>query len=196
MGKGKTLLTTHLAKRYSIINPDSKIYSNYKLKLKSAIYSPFLIFPYTKLENCMLICDDFANLKNLDAFISIISSLSRKKDIEIILTAQYYSMIPLLIRSLSQLIEVNYYNRIDVLKIIITNCDGISKTKYIKEAVKKVKSLYDTKEVVKIPTDNAIIEELKSFNLSKEDLDMNLYFLFKNKNKIDKYSKILTKPIQ
>ena len=103
MGTGKTLGATLYAFEFAKQNPKAKIYANYKIKLKNAIYTPFMFLPFSKLSNCLIICDDFHTLRNLQSFIGVIVNLSRKKDISIIITAQYYTQIPKQIRTLVDL---------------------------------------------------------------------------------------------
>lgn len=192
MGKGKTLFASLYALKYSKDYPNNKIYSNYRLKLPNAVYSPYMILPFSELSECLIICDDFANLSNLNSFVTIISSLSRKLDIDIILTCQYYTMIPPIIRVLGKFVEVNYVKEKDILECVLIDQDGMKYLVFVQEAVKKAKNLYNTKEVVKMVNDNVILNEIKKMNLKNEDILDNLYYFFKNKTKIDKYFKILT----
>jgi len=192
MGKGKTLWSVLYAKEYSNLYPDNKIYSNFHIQLKNNIYTPFMIFTYNKIENSLIICDDFYNLKNLDFFISIVASLSRKMNLDIIMTCQYYTMVPPLLRMLSVLVDVYYDKNTDTLYSSISDIDKHTRTDVIPNAVKIAKNLYDTNEKVKIITDDAILDELKRFSdFTNEDKITALNMFFKNKQKIEKYKKYL-----
>lgn len=194
MGKGKTMCATLKAKKYARLHPDNIIYSNYTLNLPNAIYTPYLIIPYNNLKKCMLIADDFFNLKNLDSFMSVIVSLSRKKDIDIILTSQYYTMIPPLIRQLSDLYKVKFSKEYNILQVKQIFKNGLSKEYYVKNAIDKVKDIYDTNECVKFITDTNILEEIKRLCIDPKDIELNLNFFFRNQAKIIKYRQILGCP--
>lgn len=191
MGKGKTLWSVIYAMDYAKKYPNNPIYSNFHLDLPNAIYTPFLVLPYNKLEKSLVIGDDFFNVKNLDYFISIIASLSRKADLDIILTCQYYSMIPPILRLLGFWVEVCYNPQQDLLVSSICDMDGNRRDFAVIDAVKKAKKHYDTNEKVRLCTDDAVLDELRRFDYCNEDKIVALNYFFKNKTKIEKYKKLL-----
>ena len=101
-GGGKTCLTVFLARLYNELNPKNNIYANFKLNIENAIYSRFMFLPFSIIEkgNCMIIFDDFYALKNIEQYTSILAVLSRKVNVEILLTIQYYTMAKKELRSL------------------------------------------------------------------------------------------------
>lgn len=181
MGGGKTLFSTLIAKIYSVKYPDREIYANYRLNLPNAIFTPNLFMPLSKIGNCLIIADDFYALKNIDAFIGIIVNLSRKKEIEVIITVQYYTMIQKQIRTLSNyLASVRYYPDSDILTATVINQNNQQKMIMCKNAVSIAKKIYDTNEVVKFYTENQAKKEILKVCSSPDDLDLNLSLYFRN----------------
>ena len=190
MGTGKTLFATNYAVDYQKRNPNNNIFANYNLKLKNFHFTPFMFLPFTKLNNCLLICDDFYALQNLQAFTSIICNLSRKMNLDIILTAQYYTMIPPKIRMLSNYeIRTKYIKSKDILLIAAKTLDGLIKPRMVKNAVKRAKNVYNTNEIVKMPSERVIIGEIERVSTNLDDLEFNLQLFSNNmrtRNRIQK----------
>lgn len=176
MGRGKTLFATSIAKKYSIEYPENKIYANYKLKLPNFVYSPFFFFPLSKIKNSLIIGDDMKALETLNRFTSIVANTSRKLNLEIILTAQYYTMIPPSIRQIFDYQVIPYYTKKnDLLKTWGITPEGKIRKRDFPNAVANVKDLFDTNEVVKVPTEK-IIEYAIMYNSEYlEDLEFNMY---------------------
>ena len=197
MGSGKTLFTTGFALNFSKENPNSKIFSNYKLNtkiIKNAVYSPFMFLPFTELQNSLLICDDFDSLANLKAFTSVIGSMSRKLNLTIILTAQYYTMIPKKLREMSNYeIRTKYEKKTDKLTIVFLEPNNNITVKIIENAVKKLKGLYDTSEIVPIPLKRIIISEIVKVSKTIDDIEYNLFLYTKNESKREKLLKEICK---
>jgi len=197
MGCGKTLFTTGFALDFSKKNPNEKIYSNYKLNksiIKNAIYTPFMFLPFTELQNSLLICDDFDSLANLKAFTSVIGSMSRKLNLTIILTAQYYTMIPKKLREMSNYeVRTQYNKEIDELTIVFLEPNNNVKVKVIKNAVKKLKGLYNTSEIVPIPLKRIIISEIVKISKTIDDIEYNLFLYTKSESKREKMLKEICK---
>lgn len=188
-GSGKTLFTTCYAKDYSDKFPNRKIFSNYKLNLKNAFYHPYMILDYSELDNCLIILDDVYALKNIENFMMIIANYSRKANMMIILTCQYYTMVHKRTRTLS---EFEVQTKVDKInqKLFIGFIDSVNKVNYqvVNNVFEKTKGIYDTTEKVKIPTDRKIIEvmEKKQWN-TLDDLELNLLLYFNNSRKREKY---------
>lgn len=184
MGSGKTMLATLIAKYYSEKYPNRKIFANYQIKLPNFIYSPYMILPFSELKESLLICDDYYALQNTKGFTQVLVNLSRKNDIDIILTAQRDIMIDKTTRMLSTIILKPLFDKKRNLMIIYkqsgSKMDDYEFFRYIRNPIDKIKGFYETKEIVKICYDNAIIEELKKLK-NKEDLQTNINFLYRNK---------------
>lgn len=192
MGGGKTLFSSLKAKEFSKINQNSKIYSNYKLNLPNAVYTPYLFLDYSSLNCDMIICDDIYSMQNLNGFIALIVNMSRKLELEIILTCQYRTMIPPMIRMLSVLTEVQYSKENDILFVIYQKGENLE-LEWAYNAVKEAKNLYDTKEVVNISTQSKIEKEIMKWSKSIEDLEINISLFAKNRLTQDKMFKKLRK---
>lgn len=180
MGGGKTLFATLYAKEYSRMYPKQLIYSNFKLKLPNSTYSPFLLLPFSQLKKCLIIADDYYALQNVGGFVQVVVNLSRKLDIDIIITCQYYTMVTKMLRTLAnELVEVTY----DISQDILLAAFDKSRIYYVENAVKLGKKLYDTKEVVKFPTDTVIEKELLKVSATEEDLELNCQMMIKDSRK-------------
>lgn len=179
MGTGKTLFASNYAVEYRNKYPDNYIYANYKLKLSKFTYTPFMFLNYSELDNALIIIDDIMSIKNFDNFIFIITNWSRKHNLHIILTGQYYTMFKKQTRTLAQFeVQTKYIKDSDTL--LIAFIDGGEKVYYqqIKNAVKRVKDIYDTKEKVPIPNNNKLIQLVKENSKNIDDLETNLSLYF------------------
>ena len=199
MGRGKTLFASLYAKEYSTRFPDRKIYCNYHLNLQNVIYSPCMFLPYKSLEKCLIIYDDIYSSKSLDRLIGIIVNLSRKKDLDIILTGQYYTMIDKRVRILSTEILVQYDKNNDSLEFAVERSKDDDPKQYdfyrIREISKVAKGLYDTNEVVDFSTPMKIREEIKKFSTNIEELEVNVSLYTNNQQKIVKMTKELAEEL-
>lgn len=192
MGCGKTLYTILYTLRWLSLNPDCKIYANLHINLPNAVYTPYMYMPYNKLGKCLIICDDFYTLANLKGFITVMVNMSRKNDITIILTAQYYTMIPPAIRKISQYeVQCQYDEISDVLLFGLIDLDGIINFNYVKDAVKLAKNIYNTNEVVSIPTLKDIAREIIKYSNSEKDYDINLELYSNSESKRNNMRKII-----
>lgn len=170
MGLGKTAFTSLYALQFSKDNPNSMIYANYHLSLKNFIYTPYMFLPFSKLDKCLIIADDFYTLKNLKGFTSTCVNLSRKANLDILLTAQYYTMIPKEIRDLSDELRpfINKINRtLYYVKITPENDYSMGMVNNIFE---KLDGLYDTNEIVKFNRLDKIANEIIKHSSNLEDL--------------------------
>lgn len=191
MGSGKTLFATFYAFLFRMINPVAPIYANYKIDISNFIYSPYFTLPYSTIEKSLaslLIADDIKVLKNLDNFMILISCMSRKRNIDVILTGQYYTMVKKDIRTLADYrVKVNYIKETDVLEYILIDLDDNNYYYEIKDIVKTIGKKFDTNEVVSIANERKIIQEIEKFSYNIDDLESNLDLYIKNKNVYRKY---------
>lgn len=104
-GTGKTATAMFLALLYRLLNSINIIYSNCSINIKNFIFSEFMFLPMDKIKkgNCMLIFDDYKALTSLNNYASVLAVLSRKTNIEVIFTIQYYTHITKEVRELCQL---------------------------------------------------------------------------------------------
>ena len=195
MGKGKTLFASLYAKMYAEKFPTRNIYANYHLNLQNAVFTPCMFLPFRKLKECLIIFDDLYSSKNLARLIGIIVNLSRKQDIEIILTCQYYAMIPKMIRTLSTQILVEFDNTRDQLNVAVEKIIDEDSKSYNFYAIRKIseraKDLYDTNEVVEFSTPTKVCEEIMKFSETIEDLELNVSLYTNNQSKIRSLTKEL-----
>jgi hypothetical protein len=181
MGAFKTSTATIFARAYSEKNAASKIYANFHLLLPNSIFTPFMFLPYSQLDKCLIIADDFYALKNVEGFIAVIVNMSRKLSIDAILTCQYYTMIPKQLRELSTvIISPKYFPDLKTLKL---NCDfkDFQSIMLIEDPISLCKDYYDTTEIVEFPTLSKIKAELLKISKNKDDYELNVQLYTRNK---------------
>lgn len=202
MGRGKTLFATLYALEYSKIYPNSKIYANFRLNLPNVIFTQFGFLPFSELENsdrALIIFDDFLAIKQqISGLLQIIANTSRKLNLDIILTCQYYTMIPKSVRTLSQIVEVIYKKRSDTLFVAfreeITDEKEISWTLFhVPNAVKIAKELYNTKEIVSFASDENLAAEIVKMSKNKEDIEKNIQILSQSSAKRKYFRDLISK---
>jgi len=209
MGSGKTLFATFYALAFNEQNPDAKIYANYKIKLPKIkvgkklkenpnfIYTKYLVLPLseiTRAERSLIIVDDCKVLRNLNYFIEIVSSMSRKAGIDVIITGQYYTMVKRELRTLADYqVKVNYIKKRDVLEVVLIDLNNRNHYYTVHDIVKNIGKLYDTNEIVHIPNDRKINHEIRKFCHTLDDLESNLSLFYKDKRSYDRYLRILRK---
>ena len=178
-GSGKTLFTTNYAKEYSKKFPKNKIYANYKLNLKNAVYNPFMLLNYSELDNCLIIIDDIKGIKNFDYFTTLIANWSRKSHFHILLTGQYIRYFKKSIREMSEFeVQCKYLKKKDILLVAFINPNNKVYYQQIKNAVKRAKKIYDTFEKTPLPTNTNLIEIIKNCSKSVNDIEVNLSLYF------------------
>lgn len=181
MGSGKTLLATIMAYVYYKSNPNNKIYANYSLKLPNFVYTPNLILPFSELRDCLLIVDDIYACQNIKGLVQVIVNLSRKNNVEVVLTAQRDIMIDKTLRILASKILKPILSE-DKSKMIIyeeIEPEKFAYRYYIMNPIQIIQGIYDTNEKVKVVNELDIEESLSK--LSREDILTNIQFLYKNK---------------
>jgi len=198
MGGGKTLFSTNYAIDYESKNPNSSIIANYSLiGFKNFTFTQFGFLPFSKLEKSLIIIDDISAVKNqISGLLQVIANSSRKLDLDIILTAQYYTMIPRSVRELSKLVIVQYDKKSDILFLKVQKSVGHSEamefTKhYVRNAVENAKDRYNTNEIVSFATDKDIVNEIIKISEDKEDIAKNIEFFTQSETKRKKYRKLV-----
>lgn len=183
MGSGKTLFATLYAIEYDRKNPENRIYANYSLKnIKNFVFTQFGFLPFSELENAIIIYDDILSIKQqISGLAQIIANASRKKNLDIIITAQYYTMIPKSIRELSVNFLVQYDKKRDILFVGKERIDEQRKEVvydkyYVRNAVKQSKDYYDTREVVSFASEKDIAREILKYSKTDDDIEKNVQF--------------------
>lgn len=178
-GTGKTLFATNYALEYHNVYPNHKMYGNYNIKLPNYTYSPFMFLKYSEINNALIIIDDVKAIKNFNNFIFLITNWSRKAKLHIILTGQYYTMFTKETRTLAEYeVQCRYLSEIDELIIAWIDLNDNIFIEKINNAVKNVKSLYDTNEKVPIPTETTLLELIEKESTDINDLEVNLSLYF------------------
>ena len=190
-GSGKTLFTTNYAIEYRKKFLKNKIYANYKLNLKNAIYNPFMLLNYSELDNCLIIIDDIKGIKNFDYFTTLIANWSRKSKFHILLTGQYIRYFKKSIREMSEFeVQCKYLKKKDILLIAFINPNNKVYYQQIKNAVKRAKKIYDTFEKIPLATNTNLIEIIKKNSKSINDIEVNLSLYFNQRKRSSLVPKI------
>lgn len=187
-GKGKTLFLALFSKYYSKYYPKNPIHSNFLLKLPNFYYNPYCFYPYSKLQNSLILIDDCINVKSLSKIIELASNNSRKMNLILFLTAQYKKYVAKSLREISEYyIEVEYSKEKDKLLVHLIDSNFDSTYWLFDNAVKTVKDIYDTNEIVKLPLDKYIITEIFKVSESKDDIQLNLFSYYSRSTAIVLY---------
>ena len=208
VGSGKTLYMCYRANLFFERNKVGKVYANFhlfkntvnpKFREKDFIYTPLGLLPLSEFENKepkLVLLDDSEAIKNLDDYFDIITGMSRKSHIDVIIIGHYYADINKRKRTLLQYkLKVNYLESRDILEAILIDNENINYPFGVRDILKYCKELYDTYEVVKKATPSLIEREIKRFSKSLTDLEHNLKFLYKGKRdyerELKKYKEVL-----
>lgn len=190
MGGGKTQMISLYARRWSHNHHHGKIYANYKLNLPNTTFSPYMFLGFSELRKKgakLILIDDFGAYKNMKQFSIVIANLSRKTDMEILLTVQDWTYVPAIMRRLATYkIIPSYSKQHDTLflKFMVKNPKLSMPILKFENPVKNIiipEDLYDTYEIVGIPTERRVIPEIMKFSKNIEDLDNNLFLFTANK---------------
>jgi hypothetical protein len=198
-GQGKTTTSIFFARLYRELFPNNIIYANFNINISNFIYSQFLLLPFSDIEkgNCMIIFDDtYVSKKLLSKYISILAVLSRKVNVCVIFTTQYYTMLvkenralchAKLIPNLTNLINIKGKKQMSEKSELILDVFNPITEKYIKSfKVKKilyiVKEYFNTNEIVKFPNESLLIKEIAKFSNDLSDVEFNLSLISNNQN--------------
>lgn len=194
-GKGKTVFSVNYALEYRNQFPNNKIYANFKLKGKlgkNFQFIPYLFLPYTSLHDCLIIIDEISTLDKLTEFIKMVSSISRKSKVHIILICQYYTQIEKSLRTLSEYeVRVEINDNQNLLAVFI-EIDNTNHYVVIENSINNVKSLFDTYEKPLITTESIIKNEILIQSNNLADLELNICLFTKNQAKRNKMYKELS----
>ena len=191
VGLGKTAWASLYAKQFSELNPNSNIYANYHLNLKNFVYTPFMFLPFSKLDKALIIADDFYALKNVKGFTATCVNLSRKASLDIILTGQYYTMIPKEIRTLSNEVRPFLDKITEKLYSVIMTPDNECSNYVIKDVFTKMKGLYNTNEIVKFNRLDNIADEIIKHSNDLDDLLNNIELYAQSQTKTNQMLKLI-----
>lgn len=183
-GAGKTLWVVLYALEWSKNHPNGQIYANFHLNLPNANFTPIMFLPFENLKDCLILFDDVSSLETVARFSKVTANRSRKKQMELIFTAQYYTMISKQIRAMR---DYRVKTKFDKYKDTLTawidyRGKGVRKIIYY-DVIKTVKylNLYDTNEVVDDPTESEVIAEIIRLSKTKRDVEKNLLIYSGNK---------------
>ncbi len=204
-GTGKTLSGTCLA--YIFVDDCKRkklkfeVFGNLHLtEIENFTYTPFGVFPYSKFEKniknniyTLLFLDDLKSLDNLKQFEKIVASASRKANIDIVITVQYYTMASKELREMCEY-EIKPTFMKDEKRVVM-NCTDLDGN-YFNFSVNKVDEClydkYDTKQIVLMSNDRKLLQEIVKFSENYDDLETNLSLFFST-TKYNKYLKQIVK---
>jgi hypothetical protein len=180
-------LELKLKKEGNLNREISLIVSNIDINLPNAIYSPFLLMPFSQIQlrHKFIIVDDIKSLRNIDGFLTFIGSISRKTNSSVIITAQYDKQIPKELREQTQfdMCRFSLDKSEDAMIYEINYSDKKRNTEYyyFEDCIKRVGRLYHSEQINELPEENALETELIFQSPSKEDLRKNATMLYKEK---------------
>lgn len=169
LGSGKTLFLTYLATKF---NRD--VHSNYEIKVKH--YKPLKVIDLLHLPNNIEVFIDEAytwlesrvSSKALNRYLSYILLQSRKRTINIYITAQLFSSVDVRFREQSNIIIV--CSKVDngfFYKILNRDNNGVKTLLFPFEKAKNYYKYFDTHEIIE-PYDKDKLE----FNLLQSDTEL------------------------
>lgn len=190
MGGGKTQFLSLYGRYWGFRHPEQPIYANYRLNLPNVRFTPYLFLSLkeiSKSKACLILIDDFHAYKNMEQFGVVIANTSRKLSMEILVTVQDFKMVPAMIRRLASFKINPSYSKVSdtlFLRYKLKNKNIFMPTIIFKKPVKDViipEKLYNTNEIVGVPTERRVIPEILKYSQNINDLDDNLYLYTGNK---------------
>lgn len=206
-GSGKTLSATLFALFFAEMNPELKIYSNYHINLFNKetrecinVYTSSCLLPFSEVKkgNCLIIFDDFYAIKNADFYSGMLAVLSRKTQMDILLTIQYYTDIKKRVRELCHYEITPTVSNLDIFGKLTDKstlnlsfyhprtldflfCTAFYNVKHFLDNIKKFEfynifceyPLYNTDEVPEFLTESKKIDEVAKFSNNFYDIEMN-----------------------
>lgn len=190
-GSGKTLLLTLIASKSK-----REVYSNFKVKLKN--YKPLKVIDLLELKNDVdvLIDEGYTWLESrtssstLNRYLSYIVLQSRKRTIDIYITAQMFSSIDIRFRVQSDVIVKCERNKTDGIndgfcyEFLEIESDKIRKFFLTEEKAKEYYGIFDTYEIVEPHTKEML--EFKLLESNPKALDKKIRQIAKKVRKIIK----------
>ncbi len=179
------MLAVILAKLYSEQNPNNKIYANFTINLPNFNLTPYGFIPMSEFNDCLIILDDIASIMTtLKGFTKLIVNASRKGNVNVILTGQYYTQLDRYVRQLAITLIPNYDKERNILKVResirpLPERDEINDPNnytdyYFKDPISVISGLYDTNEIVPLVDEKSMLEEILKWSKTKEDLRSNV----------------------
>lgn len=179
------MLAVILAKLYSEQNPNNKIYANFTINLPNFNLTRFGFIPMSEFNDCLIILDDIASIMGtLKGFTKLIVNASRKGNVNVILTGQYYTQLDRYVRQLAITLIPNFDKEHNILKVResirpLPERDEINDPNnytdyYFKDPISVISGLYDTKEIVPLVDEKSMLEEILKWSKTKEDLRSNV----------------------
>jgi hypothetical protein len=197
-GDGKTIgalsyaycgidLELKLKKEGKLNRQISLIVSNIDINLPNAIYSPFLLMPFSEIQSRhkFIIVDDIKSLRNIDGFLTFIGSISRKTNSSVIITAQYEKQIPKELREQTQFdmcrFSLDKESDVMIYEIKYSDTKRVTEYYYFEDCIKRVGRLYHSEQINELPEDSALETELIYQSPTKFDLRKNATILYRDK---------------
>ena len=184
-GKAKTLSIVLKVEELLKKDPTRHVYANCHINLPNCHFTPIMFLPFDKLKNCIIVYDDVSSQEVLERFIGVCANRSRKKQMELMFTCQYYTMIP---RKVRKIIDYRLFPQFDKKKDILTLTTiqkevGTLTPEIYHDVIKYIKKtkLYDTNEVVDDPTESEVISEIARISETPRDIEKNLMIYTGNK---------------
>jgi hypothetical protein len=193
VGSGKTAFAVFHSLYFSQLNPQAKIYSNFNYnehlfkyfnwKIPNFVYTPYFVLPISeiiKAETALIIIDDMKSAEILNYLMIMIGSMSRKVNLDIIMTAQDYTMFQARLRRISTYSVDLFYNEVsDKLLVKLYRDNQSEPIRFtIRDMRYYVFPYYDTKQVVSTITKPRIVKEILRICKNKQDIDDNIYSIF------------------
>ncbi len=184
-GDGKTLAIVLKIEELLKKDPTKHVYANFHINLPNCHFTPIMFLPFDKLHNCIIAYDDVSSQEVLERFIGTLANKSRKKDIELIFTCQYYTMIP---RNIRRIIDFRLFPQLnkktDTLTLkTLQKGKGLLPIETYHNVIAYIKKtkIYDTNEVVDDPTESEVLREIARISEIPRDIEKNLMIFTGNK---------------
>lgn len=202
-GNGKTAICINFAVDYRINNPNNEIYSNLPINISKTIYTPLGYIPFSEMKkgNKMIILDDFGNLDNTKSYSVYLATICRKTNTQMLLTCQYaktqiqkslremceYCIKPFTTNKIYNS-EKGKYFMTNESKIIYKTYKTVEplndvpiSVKVIHNPLEVIQDLYNTSELVEIPNERLIKQEILRFSKTIRDIELNVCIYTKNR---------------
>lgn len=186
-GDGKTLAIVLKILELFKKDPTRQGYGNFHINIPNWHYTPTMFLPFDKLKHCIIAYDDVSTQEILERFIGVCANRSRKEDMHLFFTCQYYTMIP---RKVRKIIDFRLFPSLDkkndrLTLRILQQKKGMIEPEIYNQVIKFVKEtkIYDTNEIVDDPTESEIIAEITRISETPRDIEKNLMIYTGNEAK-------------
>lgn len=179
------MLTSIMAKLFAEKYPTKKIFANYTLNLPNFSLTPYGFIPMSLFNDCLIILDDIASIMTtLKGFSKLIVNASRKANVTIYMTGQYYTQLERYIRNLSITLLPRFdknKNRLTIFESLFPLAERIElnnpmnyKRYVFNNPIGMIDGLYDTKEIVRLVDSQSMLEEIIKMSPTTQDLRENV----------------------